>query len=258
MLEEVLCLCMKISQQKWIESLKNGSAWFSAIGEYIKKAEETGNDQQGDKYEGVFAHCRKNSDIYNASLNQFGSDLETIDDGEYCFLRRKSSRKVYAFCMYGIKNTELQIQPDSLYIENNIMKAKFSYVIDSKMYSDFLQDGTASADITGFYCSAGHINEAIEKELNKNGYSWIRKMVKYDIDLDKEFYIEPSEDYPELMHKRKDLSYQHESRFLVFDFKNEKTGFSLDYIPLSNNSGEFAFGELYIEGTAIVNDKEEQ
>lgn len=170
----------------------------------------------------------------------------------------KTYCKVYAFCMYGIKNTELQIQPDSLYIENNIKKAKFSYVIDSKMYSDFLQDGTASADITGFYCSAGHINEAIEKELNKNGYYWIRKMVKYDIDLDKEFYIEPSKDYPELMHKRKDLSYQHESRFLVFDFENEKTGFSLDYIPLSNNSGEFALGELYIEGTAIVNDKEEQ
>lgn len=253
--KEVLCLCMKVSQQKWIEALKNGSAWFSAVGEYIKKAEETGNDQQGDKYEGVFARCRKDSDIYYSSLNQFGSDLEIIDDGEYCFLRRKSSRNVYAFCMYGIKNTELQIQQDSLYIENNIKKAKFSYFIDSKMYSDFLQDGTAPADITGYYCSAGHINEAIEKELKKTGFRWIRKMVKYDIDLDKEFYIEPSEDYPELMHKRKDLSYQHESRFLVFDFRNEKNGFVLNYTPLSNHSGEFAFGELYIEGTAIVSDE---
>ena len=58
-----LVLCMKISQQKWIEKLQNGEAWFGAINEYIKKAEESGNNEQGDKYEGVFARCRKDSAI---------------------------------------------------------------------------------------------------------------------------------------------------------------------------------------------------
>lgn len=59
MQDERLVICIKISQKKWIEELQKGSAWFGAINNYIVKAEETNNNEQGDKYEGVFCAVQK-------------------------------------------------------------------------------------------------------------------------------------------------------------------------------------------------------
>ena len=59
MLEENLVICIKISQKKWIDKLRAGSAWFGEINNYIVQAETSNNNEQGDKYEGVFARCKK-------------------------------------------------------------------------------------------------------------------------------------------------------------------------------------------------------
>ena len=245
-----LALCLKISQPKWIKKLSEGSAWFGKIDGYIKKAIETNNDDQGDRYEGVFARLHKKSldiDKYKVSL---GDDLEIIEDVDYCFLRRKSSRVQKAFCMYGIRLSDLTIidvyNPDS-----KVPKGKFRCNIDAKMYNGFLQDGGKAVDVAGFYCSAGHLHEALEKALSAKGYRWKRDMIQYDIDLNKEFVIEPTDGYPELWHKRKDLSYQHESRIIIYD-NNEIDGIELEYDQLKKNSGNWAMGELYLEGEATL------
>lgn len=250
-----LILCLKISQQIWIEKLHKGEAWFGAINEYIKKAEESNNNEQGDKYEGVFARCKRSSIIVKENKNRFGDDLEIIDDGEYCFLRRKSSRLMLAFCMYGIRKEELVLFGE---IDNSdeIKTCKFKYNIEPKMYNNFLQDGTPSSEIAGFYCSAGHFIDSICQSLNNRDCRWKLKMISYDIDLNKEFYIDPQNDYPELWHKRNDLAYQHEFRFLIYsDIPNQK-GVVVNYPPISTSSANYALGELYIMGTAEVKEKE--
>lgn len=250
MYDDSLVLCLKISQSKWIELLKNGSAWFGKIDGYIKKAIESNNDDQGDRYEGIFAHVRKDAievDKYRAAL---GDDLEIVDDGDFYFLRRKSSRMQKAFCLYGIKKSELTVievyNPEA---ESPV--GKFRYNISPRMYNGFLQDGGTAADVAGYYCSAGHINCALEEALRLKGHRWKRAMIQYDIDLNSEFIIEPTDGYPELWHKRKELSYQHESRIIIYD-DADIDGIALPYTPLKENSGNWAMGELYIKGTATL------
>ena len=48
-------LCMKVSEKRWIESLRNGKECFNPVETFITKAETGGNNEQGDKYEGIFA-----------------------------------------------------------------------------------------------------------------------------------------------------------------------------------------------------------
>ena len=82
-------------------------------------------------------------------------------------------------------------------------------------------------------------------------------MVTYDIDIEQEFVIEPTSGYPELWHKRKDLSYQHEVRFAILDSIKEEKGIEITNDSIKTNSGNFALGELYFEGTAVVEEIDE-
>lgn len=248
-MEEKLAFCIKISQYQWIEKFKNGSAWFGAINNYIEKAENSDNNEQGDKFEGVFARCKKGSPFISQYQNLFGCDLEIIDDNEHCFLRRKSSRQIYAFCMYGIKNTDL-IPVGEINDCNGVLIGSFHYDIEPKMYSSFLQDGTDPSHVAGFYCSSGHIIDALETSLRKARYDWRRKIIQYDIDITEEFFIPPGPDYPELFHKRKELCYQHEVRITLLNAPLGKKGITIHFKPISENSGNIAFGQLYLEGTA--------
>lgn len=249
--DDSLVFCLKISQPKWIKLLKEGSAWFGSIDSYIKKAIESNNDDQGDKYEGIFARVPKDSPKVEQYKSQLGDDLEIVDDGNFCFLRRKSSRVQKAFCLYGIKKSELTIV-EVYNPEGENLVGKFRYYISPRMYNGFLQDGGTANDIAGYYCSAGHINSALEHALYIKGYRWKRSIIQYDIDLNEEFLIEPTEGYPELWHKRKELLYQHESRFIIYNDNDDIDGIALAYTPLKENSGNWAMGELYLEGEATL------
>lgn len=249
--DDSLVFCLKIAQQEWIKRLKDGSAWFGKINNYIEKAIEADNDDQGDRYEGIFARTLKRSSLVEKYSVIFGDDLEIIDDGEYCFLRRKSSKLQKAFCTYGIRKSELEIT-EVINPDDETPLCRFQYFISPRMYNGFLQDGSAPADVAGFYCSAGHLNSAIEQALRSAGYRWKRDMIEYDIDLSQEFFIEPLDGYPELWHKRVDLAYQHESRIVIYDYNDEIKGIPLPYTPLSENSGNWAPGELYLQGEATA------
>lgn len=252
--EDRLALCAKISQIKWIESLKSGTAWFGKIDNYIRQAIVSGNEEQGDRYEGIFARRDKNDPLIEKYKNQLGDDLEIIPDGAFCFLRRKSSRVQKAFCMYGIKTSDFEVI-EVMNSDSDELKGKVHCHINPRMYDGFLQDGSRADKVVGFYCSAGHINEAIEKALKEQGYKWKRAMVQYDIDLKETFLIKPADEYPELWHKRKELEYQHESRIIIYDKNDTIKGIPVKYEPLTEHSGNLAIGQLCIEGTAFLTKK---
>lgn len=234
--------CMKVSEKRWIESLRNGKACFNPVDKFIKQAETDGNNEQGDKYEGIFARIKAN-DVRLVNLRKrFGDDLEEIAEDDYVLLRRKSSRKVPIFCAYGIRKDELKIRENSIQEEAGEYKCTVDYEFPDKIYNGFLD----CADVWGFYASSGHFFSALEEALDKNHLSYAKAVINYDIDPTKEFYFEPDSDYSELNHKRKDLEYQHEIRYRLLGFpRNEK--YLLDYVPLSEHSCGIAPGALRLE-----------
>lgn len=250
-----ILLIVKISQEKWIESLCSGDAWFGAINNYIMQAETSGNNEQGDRYEGIFARCRRESEIIKKYSMRFGNDLEIIEENDYCLLRRKSSRNMLAFCMYAFTEKEMINLKIGEKISDDTYKATCEFIVDKKMFDGFLQDGSLETQVCGFYCSPGHFFEALEKGIKERGYRFKRNKIVYDIDLSKEFDLEPDLDYSELWHKRTDLDYQHEERILIYNENPNLNGTIMNYDPVSTHSGNFSFGQLRIIANIILEEK---
>lgn len=235
-------LCMKVSEKQWIVSLRNGTVCFNPVDVFIEKAEIENNNEQGDKYEGIFARLKARDKRVDELKSQFGDDLEIIQDDGYVLLRRKSSRKIPIFCMYGVRRDELNLQEGSVHKENGKYIGTVVYNFPPKIYDGFL----GSNDVWGFYASSGHFFAALENALVMNNMSYGKAVISYDIELDKEFYFEPTDEYSELMHKRKELEYQHEIRYILpFSPRNEK--YLLNYEPLAQNSCGMAPRALQLE-----------
>lgn len=223
---------MKIGEEKWIKKLENGSACFSPINDYIEQGEKENNNEQGDKYEGVFARLKKNDTRIHDMEDRLKDDLEKIEDGEYILLRRKSSRTVPVFCLYGFykedaKKTELS---------SNIVKMEL--IPSSKMYNEFL-NGVSSTEgkkvAWTLFFSLGHLQSNIQTALDNKHVNYRFAKVQYDLFDGGEFFIEPTSDYPELTHKAKRLSYQKEIRWVLPNI-HQSTKYILPYTPLKKES----------------------
>lgn len=247
-------VCLKVGQEKWIKSLKAGTACFNRAGFFIEKAAQTGNNEQGDLYEGVFARLRKDNPLLAQTIKCFETDIELIDDGDYTILRRKSTRSIPIFCAYGVRKDELKIIDTSVRFDEEAgqYKGRIRYDFPEKLYHGFLDVSEEDA-IWNFLCSAGHLFDSLETSLQEKGYTYSKCVAKYDIDLSKEFYIKPDADgpYSELTHKRIDLAYQHEVR-LYLPENPTPDKILISYKPLSPNSAGIAPGENYIEIVATL------
>lgn len=183
-----LVYCMKVAEPWAAKSLRDGTAWFSMIDRYIQIALQNHNDEQGDEYEGVFARQKKNSPYVAKCRKMFKDDLEILKDpidNEHCLLRRKSSRDVCAFCMYGVKTDDLQPIGEP-YRENGLLMCKYEHYISQDMVDKFLDDGLEVASVSA---SVGHLYEAIDEAVHNKGGKVYRQELVYDLDFTKEFHI---------------------------------------------------------------------
>ncbi len=57
--EENSLILFKFGATKWMKALKDGKVNFSCPGQYINIVKNTGNSEQGDLYEGVFARLKE-------------------------------------------------------------------------------------------------------------------------------------------------------------------------------------------------------
>ena len=71
------------------------------------------------------------------------------------------------------------------------------------------------------------------------------------VEITKEFFIEPKQDYPELFHKRIDLEYQQGDWIIILGATPGTKGIGVSYQPVSFQSGNYAIGKLHLEGTAF-------
>lgn len=126
-------LYVKIAEDKWAKKLKDGCAWFGTINGYIRKAEEEHNDEQGDKYEGVFARLKKGSPVIQKCLDRYGDDLESFEENGFVFLRRKSSKRMCAFCVYGVhEGSNLEIISEKPY-KDGLFLAELRHVVSKDL-----------------------------------------------------------------------------------------------------------------------------
>ena len=241
--ENIIYFCLKISQEKWIKKLQQGEICFTPTHYFIEEAIRTGNDEQGDFYEGIFAKLHPNDKRIDELKAKLGSDLEIIEENGYILLRRHSSKNIPIFCIYGIYSNDLQYidEPQENPKKPGEYLAKVRIDISDKMYRKFLQD----SDVWGFYASAGHFFEAIEEMLHKEKVDFCKRKVNYSLFENDEFFIEPTDDYPELGYKFPKFAYQNEARIVLNKYQKDR--WVRKYTPLSDNSANISNCELYME-----------
>lgn len=227
---EIFCLKISDYAEEWLK----GKAWLSKIDCYIQEAEKTNNNEQGDRYEGVFAHIKKSDFRVGLCKRMFGSDLEIIDDEEMVFLRRKSARNVFALCLYCQDSNDVKCIGNDYYNKNGEHQVKCSGMISDKMFSGFLQNRKKESEIKGFYSIAVDLKSSIENAFKSEKLEYDCDLVRYDVDIHSEYFFEPDSNYSELFHKRNDLSYQKELRYIVFS-NNSNNGFSLNFNKIENS-----------------------
>ena len=248
---------VKIGAEKWIKKLHEGSACFSPVGDFIVEGETTGNNEQGDKFEGVFARLKKDNPLIEKMSEKLGDDLEKVTDGNYMLLRRKSCREIPVFCLYGMyKEDAEEIEREIL--EDGTVQSILQFQLSDKMYDEFLNTSLTSSEKIepwSMGMSLGHFQTAIEKELDQRGIR--HKVVKVDYDLSEtgEFFIEPTNNYDELAHKSDRLNYQKEIRWILPNI-HQMDKFILSYTPLSKESAGIAKGKIVFKFDMVGHIKE--
>ena len=249
---ETVLLGMKISQKKWIEKLRNGSACFNTVNFYIEKGLSGGNDEQGDKYEGVFARLLKHDSKVEEMEKLLKDDLEVILDGEYVLLRRKSARTIPVFCIYGLYIEDAKI----LSIKETSKgksELKLEIIPQPKMFKDFLDKPISDESEAPWHMSfsVGHMQDAIESSLDEKSIKHTVAKVKYDLFSSDTFFVYPGPEYPELFHKAKRFSYQKELRWILPELHRDDK-LILDYPPLGEHSAGIGDSEyravFHVEG----------
>lgn len=236
---------VKIGEEKWIKKLRDGSACFSPVDDFITEGEIIGNNEQGDKYEGIFARLKNDNPLIIKMSEKLGDDLEKIDDDGYTLLRRKSCRKIPVLCLYGMYKEDAE-EIESSISDDGTVQSTIQFQLANKMYDEFLNNGSLNkgkVEPWSMGMSLGHFQSAIERELDKIGVQHRAVKIKYDLFETEEFFIEPTDDYNELQHKSVRLNYQKELRWILPNIR-QLDKFILEYAPLSKESSGIAKGKI--------------
>lgn len=241
--ENTAYMLSKFGETKWMQELKKGKISFSCPGKYIQIAEETGNSEQGDLYEGIFARLKKGDLRIKECRIKLGDDLEEIYVNDFVFLRRKSTYLIPTFCFYAVKEVDLV---------ENVDKAgwqKVRYDFDERMYSGFFNSGLALDNFSTLAIQPRPFFEYIEKK-EQFDFRIIKRPINYTEFKKEEFFIEPTDERDELFYKFPKYSYQKEARIILPDIKmlNLEDRYNLDIEPLPKEDIKIIKGiEVYIE-----------
>lgn len=133
--------------------------------------------------------------------------MEIIDDREFVYLRRKSSKLVPILCLYGIKEENFTAK------ELDEHTVDFEFEFPENMYKHFSGDQKSSA----LFIQAAPFEKAIQNALSKRAIKYQMKLVKYIDKKNDEFYIEPTDSRCELFYKTRGNTYdwQQEVRIIL-------------------------------------------
>lgn len=214
-------LLFKFGEQRWMNRLAAGEISFSCPGKFVYQAKRTGNDVQGDLYDGIFARLEKGDPRIQKMKNELGRDLEQIIDGDYVILRRKSAKLKPIFCMYSY--TAADILSDGSVNSSGLHNVRHDF--DERMYSGF-SDSLAIKNVISDSCRFTQLTfqprpfvEQFKKAMSLNGIKYVMKPVNYELFAQDTFFVEPTERYDELFYKFPQYKYQLEARICLIDMK---------------------------------------
>ena len=250
-------LLFRFSEQRWIDKTIAGCLSFSCAGYFIHQAKITGNTIQGDQYEAVFAHIPKDDIRVSQMGKDLGRDLEIIPDGDFVYLRRRSAkfRPIYCLYAYTAKDALKDGKPC------DVGKLEILHYFDERMYSGFADAFQAQCVVatdrryTQLVLQPKPFLDRIRISLAKNSLNDNKKrMVDYEMRKQKIFFIEPTEQYDELLYKSPEYEYQHEARICLRNsmFTSIFDRFELDIGPLEKQDYAKLFEPVYAKFDAVI------
>ncbi|MDP4551158.1 hypothetical protein Q9251_09690 [Alkalihalobacillus macyae] len=253
-------ILFKFGFLKWMDKIRNGTISFSCPGKYIQIAKKTGNDEQGDVNEGVFARLRKGDKIIKEMQAKLKDDLEIIDDGEYVKLRRWSSYYIPTFCFYSYRLADL--------LDSDITETGFQTIhhyFDDRMYSAF---GTSSvrnvlsADSVPAYLilQVKPFIDNLMKNLAINAIGAEIKHINYTEFQKEEFFLYPTERREELFYKFPKYAYQKEARICLVrkPLNSIHERLNIDIDPMDGKDAFITKEEFYFGVTADIVEENEK
>ncbi len=249
--EEDSLILFKFGATKWMKALKDGKVSFSCPGSYINIAKDTGNNEQGDLYEGVFARLKKTDPRIEQCRGKLEGDLEILPDGDFVLLRRKSTYSIPTFCFYSFRGHDLL---------QNVTRPGLQQVrhdFDERMYAGFSSNVNMHPDDTPatLIIQAKPFHEQVIQAIRREGFGAEISHINYTLFENEEFYIEPTDQRRELFYKFPKYSYQREARILLHGLKinNFNERYTLNIGPLSDEDAHLVSGiKMYFEITANI------
>lgn len=249
--ENEVLFYMKFGEKQWIEPVIDGCLSFSCAEKFIRQAIDSGNTEQGDKFEGVFARLRKDDPRIHTMRTKLGKDLEEINDGDFVFLRRESAKLIPIYCTYAL--TVGKINQNA-----NVQKAGwhlFEHQPDDRMYGGFSYPAIRNALIikkrpSFLMIKTLALKKKIQEVLFRKELLIPNCTIEY-IDMTQEFFIEPTECYPELFAKSDKYAHQLEYRWGIIN--KRLSNYSERYnLGIGNFADEKEVYMLYSENGYIM------
>lgn len=211
-------MLFKFGKTKFMKQIKNGCLSFGTIGSYIDIARRTGNDEQGDINEAVFARIKKDDPRVDKMKKKLGFDLEVINDGEYVKLRRKSSYLIPCFCFYSYKAIDAlnraEEREGNQTVTHHFDERIFTSFVESKSIKHVLSNDEQYAQLI---IQPQPFKYAVVAALDKENISGHIRYIDYEKFASEEFFIEPTELREELFFKHPKYSYQNEARICLIN-----------------------------------------
>lgn len=211
-------ILFKFSSQKWIKSIEEGNISFSCPGHYIEIAKKTGNDEQGDPDEGIFARLKTGDPRIEECMNRLKDDLEIIyENNGYVKLRRRSSYLIPTFCFYSYTGDDLLSDSKETYGIQDV-----SHDFDDRMFGSFTNFSSKNVLNNDFspatiYIKPRPFKHQLQYKLFELGvFAEIRNINYTEFEKD-EFFIEPDHKRSELFYKFPRYSYQKEARICLYN-----------------------------------------
>ena len=250
----------KFGESRWINQIINGNLSFSCAGAFINQAEKTGNNIQGDKYEGVFARLKKEDQRIDEMKDLLGDDLELLQDGEYTFLRRKSVKLRPIFCLFAYLAKDVVNDPSVK--QTGVQTVRLDF--DHRLREGFVNTDTQnvlseSHRFTLAYLLPKPFIDRMNIALFNNKISYDMNMVRY-IDFNNEFFITPTPHYNELLVKSNKYEYQHEARICLYkDALNcIFDRYNLRILKFNDDEYHLFYEEIYFKIDVRIDEKTEE
>ena len=228
-------ILFKCTQRRYANDFINGKIKFNQPNIWIE-LENNGKKGQGDSLEGVFLATDKNDNHKFINDLKKGQNIEYFTKGNLTYFRRKKTKELFCFCLYGLNsNMFLHKETDRFGEEHSYAKVNKSY------FSDF-SNNISEND----YFKMDKLNRPSVLFIN-NPDMFFKKIIDFFVSLDipRERIIISPVDYVdlreifynsvpnpyELLIKDNDFSNQSEVRIII----NSNSKKLKDYMNKNNN-----------------------